>query len=99
MEENFKAIANALDEAGLKSSVENKTGKPVDFKITPYSLNTKLSFRFANIDEFVGFIGLTTEEPLPEKITQIQSALIELGLNPSEFFYVNFFERGKEIEM
>jgi hypothetical protein len=72
MEENFKAIAKALDEAGLKSSAENKTGKPVDFKITPYSLNTKLSFRFNNIDEFIVFIGMTTEEPLPDKQVMIQ---------------------------
>jgi hypothetical protein len=95
MEENFKAIAKALDEAGLKSSAENKTGKPVDFKITPYSLNTKLSFRFNNIDEFIVFIGMTTEEPLPDKQVMIQSAFVELGLNPQEFFYVNFFEKGK----
>jgi hypothetical protein len=99
MEENFKAIAKALDEAGLKSSAENKTGKPVDFKITPYSLNTKLSFRFNNIDEFIVFIGMTTEEPLPDKQVMIQSAFVELGLNPQEFFYVNFFEKGKELEM
>ena len=99
MEENFKAIAKALDEAGLKNSAENKTGKPVDFKITPYSLNTKLSFRFSNLDEFVAFIGLTTEEPLAEKLTLIQSAFVDLGLDPNEFFYVNFFERGKEAEM
>jgi hypothetical protein len=99
MEENFKAIAKALDEAGLKSSAENKTGKPVDIKITPYSLNTKLSFRFNNIDEFIVFIGMTTEEPLPDKQVMIQSAFVELGLNPQEFFYVNFFEKGKELEM
>ncbi len=99
MEENFKAIASALDAAGLKSSAESKTGKPVDFKITPYSLNTKLSFRFPNLDEFIAFIGLTTDEPLPEKQVMIQSAFVDLGLNPNEFFYVNFFERGKELEM
>jgi len=98
MEENFKAIAKALDDAGLKSSAENKTGKPVDFKITPYSLNTKLSFRFSNLDEFVTFIGSTVEEPIPEKIVLIQSAFVELGLDPNEFFYVNFFESEKDQE-
>ena len=98
MEENFKAIAKALDDAGLKNSAENKTGKPVDFKITPYSLNTKLSFRFSNLDEFVTFIGATVEEPTPEKIALIQSAFVDLGLDQNEFFYVNFFESGKEQE-
>lgn len=99
MEENFKAIAKALDDAGLKSSAENKTGRPVDFKITPYSLNTKLSFRFSSLDEFVSFIGQATDEPVDDKLVMIQSAFVDLGLDPSEFFYVNFFERGKELEM
>jgi hypothetical protein len=99
MEENFKAISQALSQAGLKDSAENKTGKPVDFKITPYSLNTKLSFRFKNLNEFTEFISLSDTETAEEKKELIRTAFLELGLNPKEFFYVNFFERGKEAEM
>ncbi len=99
MEENFKVISAALKEAGLKDSAENKTAAPVDFKITPYSLNTKLSFRFQNLEEFTGFLNLSGVEITDAKMTMVQSAFMELGLNPQEFFYVNFFAKGKEIEM
>jgi hypothetical protein len=99
MQENFKVISESLAKAGLKHSAENKTGKPVDFKITPYSLNTKLSFRFDNLDEFTEFLNVSHSETYAEKATIIKSAFVELGLNPDEFFYVNFFERGKESEM
>lgn len=98
MEENFKAISKALADAGLKDSAENKTGKPVDFKITPYSLNTKLSFRFKSLSEFIEFINVSDDSG-EEKAALIKSAFVELGLNPKEFFYVNFFERGKQAEM
>jgi hypothetical protein len=86
MEENFKAVSDALSAAGLKGSAETKTGKPVDFKITPYSLNTKLSFRFANLSAFSRFLQLTGEEIDEEKLGMIRSALIELGLKTEEFF-------------
>ncbi|RZJ30600.1 MAG: hypothetical protein EOO48_04550 [Flavobacterium sp.] len=99
MNENFKAIADVLAKAGLKSSAEDQTGKPVDFKITPYSLNTKLSFRFQSLDEFLEFLASFGFESTPEKTAMVQSAFMELGLDPKEFFYVNFFEKGKEVEM
>lgn len=99
MKENFKAISEVLVKAGLKGSAEDKTGKPVDFKITPYSLNTKLSFRFQSLEEFVEFLSLYGTEPSAEKTSMMQSAFMELSLDPKEFFYVNFFEKGKEVEM
>jgi len=99
MEENFKAVSDALSAAGLKGSAESKTGKPVDFRITPYSLNTKLSFRFANLNAFIRFLQITGEELSEEKLGMVRSVLIELGLKPDEFFYVNFFEKGKSLEM
>ena len=99
MEENFNAIARALRDAGLQSSLEHVAGKPVDFKITPYSLNTKLSFRFSNVNEFKDFLGIADPGQEEDQLAKIQSAFMDLGLNPDEFFYVNFFEKGKELEM
>ncbi|HEY0046212.1 MAG TPA: hypothetical protein VGB44_05825 [Flavobacterium sp.] len=98
MKENFKIINEALESAGIKSSLEDAAGNPLDFKLTPYSLNSKLSFRFENADEFVEFLqdaGTTVDE---QRLTQINSAMIETNLNPNSFFYVNFFEKGKEEE-
>ncbi len=95
MKENFKAISDALTQAGFKTSLESAEGMPLDFKITPYSLNTKLSFRFENLDDLTEFLSHTTSvDP-----AQLNTSFMELGLNPHEFFWVNFFEKGKEEEM
>ena len=99
MKENFKAISDALNKAGFKNSLENAEGKTLDFKITPYSLNTKLSFRFDNFSDFTEFLVLSNGPTSEERATLIHNAFAELGLNPDEFFYVNFFESGKEDEM
>lgn len=98
MEETFKAISEALTKAGLQATAEHTEGKPVDFRITPYSLNTRLSFRFEDLEEFTEYLNLSGHVP-EEKVLLMNTGLIELGLNPKEFFYVNFFEKGKEDEM
>lgn len=97
MKENFATIAHALVDAGFKPSIENVVGKPLDFKFTPYSLNTKLSFRFDNLEEFCNFLRESGHDVPEKEHTVIKAALLELGLHPDEFFYVNFFEKGKEI--
>lgn len=97
MKENFIVISNALKEAGFKGSVENVAGKPLDFKFTPYSLNTKLSFRFENLEEFCLFLNQNDYTVSDKEHTMIKAALLELGLDPEQFFYVNFFEKGKEV--
>ena len=97
MKENFIAINNALKDAGFKSSLEQSVGKPLDFKFTPYSLNSKLSFRFDDLKEFCMFLKESGHEVPEKEHTMIKAALLELGLNPDEFFYVNFFEKGKEV--
>ena len=71
----------------------------LDFKITPYSLNTKLSFKFDSLAHFVEFLRLHDVAWIEEKNAALQSTLNELGLDPNEFFYVNFFEKDKEIQM
>ena len=96
MKENFLAISNALKDAGFKQSLESSEGKLLDFKFTPYSLNTKLSFRFDNLKEFCIFLRESGHEIQEKEQNMIKAALLELGLKPDEFFYVNFFEKGKE---
>lgn len=97
MKENFATIANALIDAGFKPSIEHAAGKPLAFKFTPYSLNSSLSFRFENLKEFCEFLEESGHDVPKKEHAAIKAALLELGLAPDEFFYVNFFEKGKEI--
>jgi len=94
MKENYKSIAEALTEAGFKTSLEQSEGIPLDFKITPYSLNSKLSFRFENLDDFTAFLSQTGHVD----VEALQGSFFDLGLDPNNFFWVNFFEKGKEEE-
>lgn len=99
MTDKYKHILDSLIAEGFHQITENtKHGHDFDFKITPYSLNTKLSFRFDNLDHFVEFLKRT--DAYNEKRAEVLNAtFIELGLKPYEFFYVNFFRQGKEVEM
>ncbi len=99
MKEHFKAIADALQKSGFRTSLEDISGKSLDFKITPYSLNSKLSFRFESLEEFAEFIKISGSILSEEKTNLINTALIELGIDAKDFFYVNFFEHGKEEDM
>ncbi|HEX9981473.1 MAG TPA: hypothetical protein VGB50_13010 [Flavobacterium sp.] len=99
MKESHQPIFDALKNAGFTQRLETAAGEPLDFKFTPYSLNTKLSFRFDNFDDFISFLEHSGNDVSPEKSTLINGAFIELGLKPHEFFWVNFFEKGKEEEM
>ena len=98
MKENFKVISDALSKAGFTASLEDSAGVPLDFKITPYSLNTKLSFRFEDLDELQEFLQNSGNGDANNLDKQLPASFMELGLNPKEFFYVNFFEKGKEEE-
>lgn len=100
MNDSFKDIVDALVREGFYTLTEKKEreGRPLDFKITPYSLNTKLSFRFDSLDHFIEFLKLR-ETDVEQKQAALQTTFNELGLKAGEFFYVNFFEAGKEQEM
>ncbi len=100
MKEEFKPVFEALIKAGFHQLPDASpgSGKPFDFKITPYSLNTKLSFKFENLTHFIEFLKLSSIQA-EEKILLLNNTFIELGLNPNEFFYVNFYEKGKDLEM
>ncbi len=97
----FHEITQALVREGFQSLTQStgRQGKPLDFKITPYSLNTTLSFKFDNLAHFVEFLKMHDIENIEEKTAALQTTLNELALDPTEFFYVNFFEKNSEREM
>lgn len=101
MNDTFKPILDALIKEGFYQIPSNnpETGKAFDYKITPYSLNTKLSFRFENLDHFIEFLKRANLDPTDETRTFLQATFMELDLKPAEFFWVNFFEKGKAQEM
>lgn len=101
MNDQFKTIADSLIREGFHNLTEKKEqqGRPLDFRITPYSLNTKLSFKFDSLAHFVEFLKLHGLSHVAENTAVLQTTFNELGLKPDEFFYVNFFEKGKELEM
>ena len=83
MKENFQIILEAFENAGIE--VGN-----AEYSITEYSLNTDLSFKFENLDEFLEFLNLSGPSDA-EKIENVRNAVIEEGLDPGDFFYVNFY--------
>ena len=102
MNEKFKTIAETLIREGFQN-LTTTAGQPVrslDFNMTPYSLNTPLSFKFNNLDDLLSFLHAHHgTSDLSAKASILQTKLVELGLDAKEFFYVNFFEKGKEGEM
>ena len=99
MNDIYGPILNALVTEGFHHLPEQRTngGKELDFKITPYSLNTSLSFKFDSLEHLVEFLRLS-QDVSDEKVAVLKNTLMELDINPTDFFYVNFFEKGKEIE-
>lgn len=82
MKDNFNMITDAFHKAGIDS-------KKVEFSITEYSLNTKLSFKFSNLEELLLFLDVAETS---ERGTAIKTLLIETGIDPDKYFYVNFFK-------
>lgn len=81
---NFETISAAFEKAGIDA-------KNAEYSITEYSLNTDLSFRFENLDDFISFLGLS----LPgdeEKIQVVNSAVVDAKIDPDKYFYVNFYK-------
>ncbi len=96
MNDNFKNIVDSLIKNGFIESEENvkDLGKKLDFKITQYSLNTDLSFKFLNSEDFLNFLNYSSHEEITEeKIGLLNAAILEQGLNPDDFFYVNFYKK------
>jgi len=96
MNDNFKNITDSLIKNGFIESEENvkDLGNKLDFKITEYSLNTDLSFKFLNSDDFINFLNYSSSEEITtEKIGLLKASIVEQGLNPDDFFYVNFYKK------
>lgn len=101
MNDNFKTIVDALIKEGFQSLTDAKEaqGRPLDYKISQYSLNTALSFKFNNLPHFIEFLKLHELSHLSEKSTVLQTTLMELSIDPNSFFYVNFFEKGNDQQL
>ncbi len=85
MKENFITILDAFKQAGVTLST-------AQFSITEYSLNTKLSFKFENLQEFLDFLNINEDDELDEgKVESVKAALTEKSIDPNNFFYVNFY--------
>lgn len=84
MKENFKIIQDAFEEAGV-------TITTAEYSITPYSLNTKLSFKFNSLEELLEFLGLNESQADP-KAEAVKAMFAKEGLDPNSFFYVNFYK-------
>lgn len=84
MKENFNTIKKAFANAGIDV-------KTVEYKITPYSLNTDLSFKFNDAEELLEFLNLTAPED-NNKIEKIHKSLVDEAIDTKDFFYVNFYK-------
>lgn len=86
METTFENIYALLEK-------EKISLKDVRFSITAYSLNTKLSFKFDDANDLKEFLS-NGENALSETdIQQIDKMIIDAGLKPETFFYVNFYKK------
>lgn len=88
MNDNFKTITDAFSKAGIDVA-------KVEFSITEYSLNTDLSFKFSDVKELFLFMNLPADS---ERGDAIKAMVVESGINPDKFFYVNFY-RPKVAEL
>ena len=79
---------STIKEAFKKSGIDITTA---EYSITEYSLNTDLSFKFDNLDEFLAFLDFSASED-SGKVEQISARLIDSSINPDKFFYVNFYK-------
>ncbi|MFP9098425.1 hypothetical protein ACLI09_05165 [Flavobacterium sp. RHBU_24] len=84
MDGNFETLKQAFATAGI-------TIKDAGYSITPYSLNTPLSFKFNNLNELLHFLELSPDADT-HKTEAINKMVLDAGLDANSFFYVNFFK-------
>jgi len=84
MDGNFETLKQAFATAGI-------TIKDAGYSITPYSLNTPLSFKFNNLEALVAFLELSPADDT-QKTEAITQMVLDAGLDANSFFYVNFFK-------
>ena len=81
--QDHSTIHQAFREAGIDI---NKA----EYSITPYSLNTKLSFRFENLADFANFLQMDMHADA-KKMQALNELIVKEGINPDAYFYVNFY--------
>ena len=84
MNENLRTINEAFKKSGIEVN-------HAEYSITEYSLNTDLSFKFTNVAEFLAFLEIDAVNDVAGA-EQVTAKLIEAGINPEAFFYVNFYK-------
>lgn len=85
METTFENIYALLEEEKLPLN-------DLRFSITPYSLNTKLSFKFNDAADLKDFLGNRENSLSETDAQQIDKMIIDAGLKLETFFYVNFYK-------
>lgn len=90
MTDRFNSIIEALSKSGFVDSTGASITKKLDFKITEYNLNTDLSFKFDNVEDFKEFLRSMNSGINEERI---ENTLNDFNIDSNKFFYVNFFER------
>jgi hypothetical protein len=84
MNEDISTIKDAFKKSGIEITT-------AEYSITEYSLNTDLSFKFNNLDEFLAFLDFSARED-SGKVEQVNARLLEASIDPDKFFYVNFYK-------
>jgi hypothetical protein len=84
MKDNFKTITNAFEKAGIDIMT-------AEYSITEYSLNTDLSFKFENLQEFYEFLEVNGSGDEKRK-ENLKAMVVNAGVDTDNFFYVNFYK-------
>src|SRR5690606_15803064 len=96
MHEKYTAVIEALRREGFHHPPSaGPHGQPFDCTATPYALNAELSVKLDNLARSPRFLQLSGAYG-DERATALKTMLLENGLDVDEFFWVNFFEKGKE---
>jgi len=85
MNENISTINEAFKKFGVDITT-------AQYSITEYSLNTDLSFKFSSLTEFFEFLNINVQEDNAGKAELVKAKILEAGVNPDSFFYVNFYK-------
>lgn len=64
------------------------------YKFTAYSLNSEFSFKFDSLIHFVTFLK-QKNEVTEEQIALLETALKDVNLAPTSYFFINFFTEEK----
>lgn len=84
MNEKLNSINSAFEKEGVNITT-------AQYSITEYSLNTGLSFKFNGMEDFLSFLAIEAATDAG-KAELVKAKIIEAGVNPDSFFFVNFYK-------